>query len=323
MITRRTFLIGLAANYPALSRAQPAAPAAKPVRVGIFRFGQPETAPSYKAFVDAMRELGWTEGRNVIYDRVFTEDQARVPALASELVARRPDLVYVNTNGTAHAVLARTRTIPIIGFSMSSPVESGLVQSLARPGGNVTGIANIGWELGGRRMQLLKEILPMIRRVGVLAIRGTGTLDHMKLIEHAAGAGVNVVQALVREGELEPALAILAENRVEALLTYHHSFFLLHRKRILDFAMKHRIPVIGHRGQQTNDGALMSYSSNLLDQARRSAQLADKVLKGTRPADIPVEQPTKFELVVNLKTAKALGITIPQSILLQAERVIE
>lgn len=277
-------------------------------------------------FIGTLRELGWVEGRNVVYDRVYAEgDEARLPALGGQLIARGADLIFVSNNQEAQAALSRTRTIPIVFGAVASPVESGLVKTLARPGGNVTGVGNIGWELGGKRMQLLMQILPNLRRVGVLAMLNTPSGTHEpKLIEQAAGPGVAVIRANLKAvEELDTALTSFAANRVQAVLTTHNPHLLRRRKRIVDFAGTQMIPVIGHRGEMADEGALMSYSSILTEQVRRAAHIANRVLNGTKPADIPVEQPTKFELVVNLKTARALGIAVPQSILAQADRVIE
>jgi putative ABC transport system substrate-binding protein len=272
-----------------------------------------------------MRELGWVEGRNVTYDRVYAEgDETRLPELGGQLVARKADLLYVTTNPEALAVQGKTRTIPIVFSAVAGPVEIGLVKSLARPGGNATGVANIGWELGGKRMQLLKQVLPNLRRVGVLVVPNTpSAMNEPQLIGQAAGTGVEVMAAYVKDGELGTAFASLAQRQVEAVLMTHSVIFMRQRKRVLELASKLRIPVIGHRSEIAEAGALLSYSSILLEQVRASARIADKILKGARPADIPVERPVKFELVVNLKTANALGITVPQSVLLQADRVIE
>lgn len=280
-----------------------------------------------KPFVDAMRELGWAEGRNIVYDRVYADDdESRLPELAAALVARGPDIIFAQTTAAALAAVARTRTIPIVCSTLSNPVERGLVQSLARPGGNVTGIANIGWELGGKRLQFLKQALPKVRRVGVLGhpLRAD-TSKEQKLIELAAATlGVTVIPAMAsKASDLDAAFALLSKSRAEAVLTTHTPLFQSERRRILSLAATQRIPVVAHRSGLADDGALMSYSSILTDQVRRAAQLADKILKGAKPADIPVEQPTKFELVVNMKTAKTLGITIPGEIMLQANRVIE
>lgn len=280
-----------------------------------------------ETLVGAMRELGWVEGRNVTYDRVYADDdESRLPALAAALVARGPDLIYSGSNPVTLAAFAKTRTIPIVFSASNDPVETGLVQSLARPGGNVTGISNIGWELGGKRLQMLKKALPKLNRVGVL-VNPTRPecLREQALIEQAGTTlGIKVLPALMQEPkELGGAFALLAKNRVEAVLTTHYVLFMDQRKGILKLAQAQRIPVAGHRSEMANDGALMSYSALHTDQIRRAAQLADKILKGAKPADIPVEQPTKFELVVNMKTAKMLGITIPGEIMLQADRVIE
>lgn len=326
MNTRRRFLIGLAALGPALAQAQPAGRGGKPLRVAMLRSGradQPNVLT--KVFVDTMRDLGWMEGRNIVYDIRWAEgDDSRLPELAATLVARQPDLIYVGNNPQALAAFGKTRTIPVVFSSVTDPVNAGLVQSLARPGGNVTGIANIGWELGGRRMQLLKESLPNMSRVGVLMIPSTASSKEQELIKQSAGAGIRIVPAIARDAkDIDAAVGAFAEQRVEAWILTQTALFMSHRKRVLAHAEKQRMPVMGYRAEQVQDGALMSYGSLLPDLVRRAAHIADKVLKGTKPADIPVEQPTKFELVINMKTAKALGITIPPSIFLQAERVIE
>ena len=328
MIERRKFLIGLAALYAAHARAQAPERAGKPVRVGILELStRAKRQVQEKTFIGGMRELGWEEGRNISYDRVYADDdEARLPALAAELVARDPNLIHVLSNPATLAAFAKTRTIPIVFSAANDPVEIGSVKSLAHPGGNVTGVANISWELGGKRLQLLKQAMPKVARVGVLVhpLRWE-TAREQKLIEQA-GATLRVTVIPVRAkqaGEFDAAFASLVKCRAEALLTTHIGFFMDERKRILDLAARRRIPVVGHRSQLADDGALISYSALITDQIRRAAQLVDKILKGAKPADIPIEQPTKFELVVNMKTAKALGITIPGEILLQAMRVIE
>ena len=281
-----------------------------------------------KTFIDAMRELGWVEGRNIIFDHVYADnDASRLPALAAALVARAPDLIWVVPASAALAAFASTRTIPIVFSGSTNVVERGLVKTLARPGGNVTGVQTIGWELGGKRLQLLKQTLPKIIRAGVLVEPNpdSASQQESKEIEKAAATlGVTVIPAMAEGvGEFDAAIASLVKDRVEALLFATSPLFLSERKRILALAASRRLPVVGGRSEFADDGALMSYSSPRSDQIRRSAQMADKILKGAKPADIPVELPTKFELVVNVKTAKSLGITIPGEILLQASRVIE
>jgi len=334
MNKRRKLVIVLGALSAGLARAQPAERAGKTMRVGMLSPAKRAAADvgNSKRFADAMRELGWVEGRNILYDRVFAEgDAKRLPALAAELVSRSPDLIWVVPGGVGalRAALASTRTIPIMFSSEPNVVERGLVKTLARPGGNVTGVQNIGWELGGKRLHLLKQALPKLTRVGVLITPNPDPLGasarEFAMIEKAAATlGVTAIPAMAKGvGEFDAAIASLVKNRVEALLVTHDGLFYIGRKRILELAASQRLPVVGFRSEHADDGALMSYSSPLSDQVRRSAQMADKILKGTKPADIPVELPTKFELVVNAKTAKTLGITIPAEILLQAARVIE
>ena len=326
MNNRRKLLLALAALPAGLARAQ--APAGKPVRVAIFERTSADRSQSLvKVFIDTLRELGWVEGRNIIYDRVNADDDdTRLPALAAALVKRGPDLIYMSAGQPAQAAVAATRTVPIVYSSGSDWVELGWAKSLAHPGGNITGIMNLGNELGAKRLQLLKQALPKITRVGVLVHPSVSqTARELKSIEQAASAmRVTVVSALAKQpSELNAAIASLAKNRIEALLTTHTNLFLVERRQIIDLAAKQRIPVIAHRSAMTDDGALMSYSSILAEQIQRAAHQVDKILKGAKPGDIPIELPTKFELVVNQRTAKALGITIPGEVMLQATRVVE
>ena len=324
MIDRRKFLLALPALYVTRARAQ--APAGQTVRVAIFERTSADKYQGEKVFVDTLRDLGWVEGRNIIYDRVFADDDlSRLPALAAALVRRGPDLIYSIQGSSADAAVAATRTIPIVLGSQAEWVEKGLAKSLAHPGGNVTGIMNIGQELGPKRLQLLKQALPKVSRVGVLVNPLTGGTRELKLIaQKASGLHLAIVSANAKQiGELDAALASLAKRRIDALLTSHSDLFLSERRHILDLAAKQRIPVVAHRTGLTDDGALISYSSLLSEQIRRAAHQVDKILKGAKPGDIPIELPTKFELVVNLKTARALGIKMPGEIMLQATRVIE
>lgn len=329
---RRAFLVSAVTSasgllLPGLSAAQPARPDSKVVRMGILRAGVPAML-SGGPITTTLSKLGWVEGKNIVFDRVYADrDETRLPALAAELVARKVDLIHTMSNPEALAAAGQTKTIPIVFGAVVDPVENGLVKSLARPGGNLTGVATIGPETGRKRMEILKEALPKTSRVGLLmrppSISPTSARE-LRLIEESAGPGVKVVAAMATDRrELDAAFSLLTEQRVQALLLAQVAFFSGERKRIVGLAAKHGIPVIAHRSEFTDDGALMSYNASLQDQLRRSLHLADKILRGAKPAEIPVEQPTKFELVVNLKAARALGITIPQSILLRADRVIE
>jgi putative tryptophan/tyrosine transport system substrate-binding protein len=252
-------------------------------------------------------------------------DEKRLHAVAAELVARRPDVIYLQGNVEAGAAFAQTRTIPIVFSAVVDPVAAGLIKSLQQPGGNVTGVSTIGWELGDKRMQLLQEALPNAKRVATLVYSPSplGAIE-LALLKRAAGTRVLLIPMTVsHSGALNEVLSTLGTTKADAMIIPHSSFLMSERRPVIAAATKLGLPVIAHRSELADDGALMTYSSNLMDQIRRAAHLVDKVLKGTKPSDIPVELPTTFELVVNLKTAKALGITIPQAMLLQASRVIE
>lgn len=300
-------------------------------RVGIFFTSPAKDLQGYeKVFVDTMRELGWVEGATVVYDRAYTAkdllDPESMRAHAATLVSRKPDVIWLLSTVNARAILAETRTIPTVGAAVTNVVENGFVKSLARPGGSFTGIVNIGWELGDKRFQLLQQIMPKLSRVGVLMSgRDENTRRELKLIEEAAARlRIAVIPANMEDAAgANAAFAHLAKNQAEAVLITHLPLFQRARKSILQLAAEQGIPAVGHRSYFADDGALFAYSSILAEQLRRSAHLVDKVLKGTSPAEIPVEQPTRFELVVNLKTAKTLGLTIPHSLLIQADRSIQ
>jgi ABC-type uncharacterized transport system substrate-binding protein len=326
---RRKLIIALGAGALTAPFGTFAQQQGKPVRVGML---VSSTAVKYqtleKIFIETLRDAGWIENRNVVYDRAYADDdESRLPLLAEDLVKRDSNLIFAPTNAPTTAALAKTRTIPIVFSAVANPVEDGFVKSLAHPGGNATGVKNIAWELGSKRLQLLKQALPKVTRVGLLVNPNARTgVNEQKVIEQAATQlRVKIFPVAATEiGEIEAAFAVLSKNRVEALLVTQQVLFVVSgRKHILAFASKYRIPVIGSRVEFTDEGGFMSYGSNLEDQTRRAAQIADKILKGAKPADIPVEQPTKFDLAINLFTAKAIGLAIPESFLLRADEVIE
>lgn len=329
MNNRRKLIVALGASALTSPFASFAQQQGKPVRVGILASSTQSANQVFEnPFVDTMRELGWVEGHNIAYERFYADDDAaRLATLAAALAARDLALIYSPNAPPTLAAVAKTRTIPIVFSAVADPVDQGLIKSLAHPGGNVTGVASISWEPGGKRLQLLKQALPKITRVGVLINPSyPNSSRELKLIEQAAATlGVKAIPVVVTQAqELDAAFAALSKNRAEALLTVHVAFFVISvRKRILELAARQRLPVVGPRSEFAEDGALMSYGSILTEQVRRAAHLADKILKGVKPSDIPVEQPTKFELVVNMKTAKSLGIKIPSVIMLQVTRVIE
>lgn len=311
-----------------IAQAQPVAHSGKAVRVALLRTPAAKQSASDRIFEDATRELGWVEGRDIIYDRAYADgDDKRLPALAAALAARKPDLIHLRNNPELRAALAATREtrIPIVFAAVADPVESGFIKSLRRPEGNVTGVTSIGWQLSGKRMELLKEALPHLSRIGVLFSPGhLSAQSEIELIKRAAGPRVQATTLTVNSPkDIDAAFAAAVASRVEAVFATNRPVFGLARMRIMELASTHRVPVVGPGPAFAQSGALISYSSIFAEHLRRSAHMVDKILRGTKPADIPVEQPTKFALIVNLKTAKALGITIPQSVLLQASQVIE
>jgi putative ABC transport system substrate-binding protein len=331
MNQRRLLLFALGASlscHEARSQAQTAAGMMR--RVGVL-------APSTRAreevilkpFFDEMRQLGWIEGQNISYDRVYADDQQeRLPSLAAELVARKPELIYAPPTPAAVAAKRATQTIPIVFGQAFDPVGIGLVASLARPGGNVTGMsASVTDPLQPKRIELLHEILPGVKRIGLL---GDATDPGARLIQQdlaplAAQMGLTLTYVeAANPVQFDAAVAKLVAERVDAILTVAVSPLIGNLKaRLIELANQQRIPVVAGGTSYADAGALFVYGASTADTLRRSALLVDKILRGARPADLPVEQPNRFELLVNLKAAKALGITVPRSILLRADRVIE
>ena len=322
---RRLVLLTLGAclsGHATLLRAQAAAAGLK--RVGVLA---PSTRSkeevTLKPFFDQMHELGWIEGQNIAYDRVYADDQhERLPALAAQMVARGPELIYAPPSVSALAAKGATLTIPIVFGAVTDPVAHGLVKSLGRPGGNVTGVSNMSAEIAGKRIELLHEILPGVKRLGLLGdpTDPNTTIEQQAVTTAAATVGIQAVFAgLTQPGGLDAAFAALLAQRPDAVYPLEGALTFNLRARVLELANQKRLPVVGH----SSAGGLFSYFAAQADGLRRSAEMVDKILKGAKPADIPVEQPTLFRLWVNLKAAKALGITVPKNILLRADRVIE
>lgn len=279
-----------------------------------------------KPLFDQMRALGWIEGQNIAYDRAYANDQHEtLPALAAELAARKPELIYALQNNAVLSAKQATQTIPIVFGVATDPVGIGLVTSLARPGGNVTGMSSTSAPLAPKRIQLLREILPGVKRIGFLvdANNPLARFDQQALAPIASSLGLSIIVAeAANPGDFDAAVGSLVARRVDAILVTSVLATKL-RTRLVELANQKRIPVVAAVARITDAGALFSYGASTPDYLRRPALLVDKILKGAKPADLPVEQPILFELVVNLKAAKALGITVPRSILLRADRVIE
>ncbi len=280
------------------------------------------------SFLAALRKLGWVEGKNLLIEYRWAEGNIeRLPALAAELVALKVDLIVAPAETAARAAKSATSSIPIVMIFPIDPVASGLVASLRRPGGNVTGTAgSAGHEIIGKQLQLLKEVAPRTSRVTFIwDTASTAAQSHLKELETAGRALRVQVQSLQVRGpeEFEGAFAAMARDKADALLVSRDALFLVHRKKLADLAIKHRLPTMVNHSEAVEDGGLAAYAVNMAGFIGQAANYVDNILKGAKPADLPVEQPTIFEFVVNLKTAKAIGIRIPETILLRADRVIE
>jgi len=273
-----------------------------------------------------MRELGYVEDKNIVIEWRFAEGKLdRLRDLAAELVLLKADVIVTAGPNSTRAAKEATATIPIVMGSDIDPVGSGIVGSLARPGGNVTGLSSIQSEMSGKRLELLKEVIPKLSRLAVFGISTQpGNAEALKEIELAAGAFGVKLQYLdvLRPEDIETAFRSASKSRVDAVLLLASPIHILHRKQLADLAVKSRLPAIYNRPEYVEDGGLMAYSPNVDDMFRRAATYVDKILKGAKPADLPVEQPVKFEFVINLKAAKQIGLTIPPNVLARADRVI-
>ena len=302
---------------------------ARVYRVGFLSLLPHQQAVSHvKALQEGLRGLGYVEGRNIVLEYRFADGKAdRLPDLVAELIRLKVDVIVAGF-GTLPALAAKkaTSAIPIVFSFVSDPVGSGVVTNLARPGGNVTGLSTVAAGLAGKRLELLKEILPKLSRVAVLLNPATpaATLALSETKDAAEKLAVQLHPLEVRTAQnIEAGFAAASQRHAEALITVTDPFTIAHRARIVELADRSRLPAMYGMRDFVEAGGLVSYGANYDEPSRRAAVYVDKILKGAKPADLPVEQPTAFELVINLKTAKALGITFPPSILLRADRVIE
>jgi len=324
-VRRRQFitLLGGAAAWPLAARAQQAG---KIRAIGLLSPASrsPSVVP---ALFDALAELGWIEGKNLVVERRYAENRLeRLPELAAELV--RLNVEVIVANGTLGPLAAKraTSTIPIVMTAAGDPLGSGLVASLARPGGNVTGISLMAPDLGGKRLELLKELLPRLARVAVLWNAANPYAAIVFKETQAAGRTLGIeVQSLEVRGpdDFDGAFDTARKQRPDALITVEDPLTFSHQKRIADFATGQQLPSLYGFREFVVAGGLMSYGANVADLFRRAASYVDKILKGAKPADLPVQQPTTFELVINVKTARALGLEIPPTLLARADEVIE
>jgi putative tryptophan/tyrosine transport system substrate-binding protein len=325
-VKRRQFIAGLgsAAAWPLAARAQQ--PGKLPT-IGFLGANSPSVQSQWTAaFVQRLRELGWTEGRNVAIEYRWAEGRFdRSPALAAEFVRLKVDVIV--THATANVVAAKqaTSVIPIVFAAVPDPIGDNLVTSLARPGGNVTGLSNQAPDLAGKRIELLRKVVAGLGRLAIVAnVSSPNAVLEMREAEAAAHkVGLEVASFEVRRAEdIAPAFEAL-KGHAEALYVVSDPLVISNRVRFNTLALGARLPTVYSLRENTDAGGLMSYGPNLPDQFRRAADFVDKILRGMKPADIPVEQPTRFDLVINLKTAKALGLTVPETMLATADEVIQ
>jgi putative ABC transport system substrate-binding protein len=319
-------IVTLLLSLLAVPLATVAQPPGKVYRIGYLGTDPPPTYV-WDALLDGLRERGYSEERNLVFERRFSEGKAeRFPEFAAEMVRLRVDLIIVSTTPAALAAKYATQTIPIVIPTANDPVGAGLVASLARPGGNITGLGILAPELSGKRLQLLQEVVPGVTRVAVLwnAANPANASVWTEMQAAARALGVMVQSLGVQDlHDLDGAFATLTEARPDALLLLGDALIYLRLQHIAEFATQQHLPSVFTGRAPVVAGGLLSYGPSLPDLYRRAATYVDKLLKGAKPADLPMEQPIKFELVINLKTAKALGLTIPPPILFQADEVIQ
>jgi putative ABC transport system substrate-binding protein len=321
-----TLLGGAAAAWPLVTGAQE-----RVRRVGVLVGAQPaddpESLANFAAFLQGLQQLGWGEGRNIQIDYRWGLGNAdNVRKYAMELAAVAPDVILASGTSTMTPLLQATRTVPIVFVNVADPVGAGFVDSLSRPGGNATGFLQFEYGLSAKWLELLKEIAPGVTRAAVLRDPAiTAGVGQFAIIQSVASSvGVEVSPVNVRDAsEIERAVTAFARSANGGLIATTSALTLLHRDLIITLAARHRLPAVFNRRSYVTSGGLISYGADLVDQYRRAAAYVDRILKDEKPADLPVQAPTKYELVINLKTAKALGIDIPPTLLARADEVIE
>ena len=326
MLDRRAFIAIAGAGVLATPLTVGAQPAGKVYRVALLVHGGPAVSGLVQVFRNSLRDFGYVEGRNLQLEVRLVERHEALPDAAAELVRLGVDVITAGTTLPGLAAKRATSTIPIVLIASADPVHAGLVASLARPGGNVTGNAALTPELSGKQLELLREAMPRLSRVSVLwnsaNPANTPVMRETVIVTTRLGMKLDLVD-LRAPDQIEDALAAVVRHRADALLIMPESAFFAHAARINEVAIKHRFPTIALIREFTQRGSLMSYGPSIPDLVKRSAAFVDKILKGANPADLPIEQPTKFELVINLKTAKTLGLTIPEPLLVRADELIQ
>ncbi len=326
---RRTFMAIFTGGLLAAPLAADAQQAARVPRIGVVipQAPPPARQPWLDGFREGLRDLGYVEGRTILLEVRWTGDAYDSTDVISSVIRLPVDVIVVQTTGAAMTAKQVTTTIPIVTAAAGALVETGVVASLARPGGNVTGMTTQAADVSTKRFEVLKDMLPRLSRVAAIRPPG-GTLQTALFTRYAENGARAVgiqfqVLAIQTPADLDGAFQAAARSRVGAVITLPNPFFAVHAARVAELALKHRLPLAGYYREEVEAGALMWYGVSRADMWRRAATYVDKILTGAKPADLPVEQAQKFELVINLKTAKALGLTIPPSVLLRADQVIE
>jgi putative ABC transport system substrate-binding protein len=326
-MSKKIFGFALGALLFALCFPAEAQQPTKIPRIGFLAATSPSAISTrIEAFRQGLGELGYVEGKNIVIEYRYAEGNLdRLPALAAELVRLNVDVIVTGGAANTRAAKEATKIIPIVMALDNDPVASGFVASLARPGGNITGLSTLAPEISGKQLELLKEIVPKLSRLAVLGNSTTPVnAQALREIELPAGPFRVKLQYLdIRDPkDIETAFRAASKGRAEALLVLASPLFVLQRTQLTDLALKNRLPAIYDRREFVDDGGLMSYGTNFADMSRRAATYVDKILKGAKPADIPVEQPKKFEFIINLKAAKQIGLTIPPNVLARADKVV-
>jgi putative ABC transport system substrate-binding protein len=326
-MNRRSFIaaLGGAAAWPLVAHAQ--ARGKRPLVAFLMTGPAPSAAPYLAAFTQGMGDLGWVEGRDyeVIY-RFSASDVARMPLLADELVRLEPGAVVTSSNAETIAIERATHTVPIVGTTIADPIRLGIAASYSRPGGNTTGIMITVDDLPTKLLELALEVVPDCRNIGTLASTAGQAMHFQRGNEATAAARLTIAPVPIAVNgpeELETAFETFAREKVQAVVVYIDPLLFVHRRQIFELAMMRKLPTICGSSSYVEDGGLISYGINLLNNFYRAAAFVDRILKGAKPADLPIEFPTKLELVINLKTAMALGLTIPPILLARADKVIE
>jgi len=321
---RREFitLLAGAAPWPLAGRAQQ--PARRP-RLGVLIYSTPDVDPNTKSFLQGMRELGYVDGQNIDVEFRYAEGRPeRLPELAADLVRLKPDVIYALGGDVTPWVAKATQTIPIVYVTSADPVQAGLAASLAKPGGNATGVSLLSDELAAKRLELFRKAAPRVSRIGILRDPSHADNEEPLARRAAESLGAQLHSVPMRgHGDLDRALDAATQSNIDSIYVVSSRHTAANAGRIVEFATKNRLPLVGGWGAWVQAGGLLSYGPNVGEMIRRSAVYVDKVLKGAKTTDLPIQQPTYFELHINLNAAKALGLTIPDSFLLLADKVIE